>query len=92
MKITADMLREVYACDAAIRDFEKQWPGGLDITLANARKYANDSRTYGSEIDWASETLLSGKGLRWYNKVTDKDNLSKLALAEAFWRASKMEE
>lgn len=40
MKITSDMLRRAYACSAQLEMFEREWPEGAEVTLANVQRAA----------------------------------------------------
>lgn len=91
MKITAEMLREKGASGYCADRFGTEFPDGLKVTRANARKYA--SRFYFKDIEWAASVFLSKTAYSWYIDNTPAGAASTIVqLAEAFWRASKMED
>ncbi len=97
MKITVEMLREKGACALSVRWFKFRFPDGLQVTRANARVAACASPislaepVRKGEVDWAATELLSVAQYHWYWTNTGGWK-TVLQLAEAFWRASKMED
>ena len=98
MRITAKKLREVDACVQDIAKFEKEWPGGCNVTKKNCLKAFCE---LGLIAEWAAEEFLSetdySKYLRatmtTWDKYMDEGGVAwdkhVEACAIAFWRAAK---
>ena len=66
MRVTADELREMDACDEQVEIVEREWPGGIPVTVPSIRK----ALRLGLDVGWFAERVLPAPALAEYDKIT----------------------
>lgn len=91
MKITADKLRALGACEEYVEQFEKLWPQGARVTRANVIMALNA----GVPIDWLLNRLWPQSVYREYSEAVRQlygeydQRRSQLAAKYEAWRRGK---
>ena len=96
MRITAERLRKLNACEEQVTIFEAEWPGGCNVTKANCRR----ALELGLDTHWAAVNLLRPKADKAYDEasaqawkvrreaIAQARKAYNEAIALAFWRAA----